>query len=160
MILCRLVHSGNFWIIIPEKQHLYLRSKQINQKIAECNKIITQTVIVADFVCVLRSLTVHTGHAVVGNLEVRGEIPGARLPRVETGYGETAAAESARTHRVHFGPDICRAADMAVVAADTLAEPHATVQRRPDDRHLGPLHGGTTAAVGVERLQLTKVACR
>jgi len=100
-----------------------------------------------------------TRHTVVGDLEVRSEIPRARLARVETGDGEPAAAESARTHRVHLGPDVGRTAKVTVVAPHTAAEPHPTVQRRPDDCHFRSLNGGAAATVGVDRLQLTEVSC-
>jgi len=101
-----------------------------------------------------------TGDTVVGDLEVGSEVAGARLAGIETRHGEPTAAQLAGAHGVRLGAYIGRAADVSVVAPDAPAEPHATVQRRPDDSDLGRVDGRTTTAVGIERLQLTEVARR
>jgi len=101
-----------------------------------------------------------TWDAVVGDLQVRCEVAGARLSRVESGHCEATTTKSTGTHGIHFATDIGSASHVTIVAAHTATKPHSTVQRRPHYGHFRRINGWAAATVGVECLQLTVVASR
>jgi len=81
--------------------------------------------------------TAVTWNAVIGGLEVRLEVLGARLSdRVHRGDQQRTVL-SARAHRVHVTGDVTVAAErVGVVRRDAAARPHATVQRTAHDNHV------------------------
>jgi len=89
-----------------------------------------------------------TVDAVVGGVEVGGEVLGTRLnasPQTRHGHLAPRAAGAGRVQQVD---DVGRAADEAVVARDAAAEPLTAVSRLVDDDQL------TVGTRRVERLEL------